>query len=69
MLNRVRIRNHKDEDLFTIDYLLSNETPIELPSDEEIETKFDTHDEKYYIFSEGAKWILEQIKQQAENGK
>ena len=35
--------------------------PIELPSDEEIEEEFDTHNEKYYIFSEGAKWMRDKI--------
>lgn len=51
-------------DLLEYDEILSKLTPIELPSDDEIEEQFDTHDEKYYIFSEGAKWVIEQIKQQ-----
>ena len=40
---------------------LDCKTPIELPSDEDIEKEFDTHNEKYYIFTEGAKWMKEQI--------
>ena len=49
-------------------------TPIELPTDEEIEkvspiVDINAHD--YYVghkdgFDEGAKWVLEQIKQQAD---
>lgn len=35
--------------------------PIELPSDKEIEEGFNTHDEKYYIFLEGAKWMRDKI--------
>jgi hypothetical protein len=36
-------------------------TPIELPTDEEIEEGFKFNNESYYIFIEGAKWIKEQI--------
>ena len=43
------------------DWLIATIAPIELPSDDEIEEEFDTHDEKYYIFSEGAKWMRDKI--------
>lgn len=36
-------------------------TPIELLTDEEIEEKFDTKNEKYYIFLEGARWMKDKI--------
>ena len=53
-------KQHKlEEDL--INELL---TPIELPSDEEIE-KNGYHTKEYdYIWKKGAKWVIEQIKQQ-----
>lgn len=45
--------------------LLDEFTPIELPSDEEIEDKFASRDELIdevtYMFIEGAKWMKEQI--------
>ena len=59
-----------------IDFALSKLTPIELPSDEEIE-KNNPYEylvgSKYYspqnlkYWEEGAKWVIEQIKQQ-DNG-
>jgi hypothetical protein len=49
----------------TVDEILSYKTPIELPSDEEIEDKFAPAnkiiDEVTYMFIEGAKWMKEQI--------
>lgn len=54
-------------DLFEYYDILSKLTPIELPTDEEVEAGFDTHNEKYYIFTEGAKWVIEQIKEQAKS--
>lgn len=68
MLNRARIRNHRDEELFSNDYLMSNETPIELPSDEEIIDNAPDDTLPLVEFIAGAKWVIEQIKQQ-ENGK
>ena len=66
MLNRARLHKQDDTEMFTNEYLLSQETPIELPSDEEIEKKTDITFEQddsvgKYIFGEGAKWMKEQI--------
>ena len=44
----------------TVDEILSYRTPIELPSDEEIE-KYDNHSANYDDFQLGAKWMKEQI--------
>ena len=49
------------EYIYSDNEILERLTPIELPSDEEIEEGFDTHNEKYYIFSEGAKWMRDKI--------
>ena len=56
MLSRARMHKQDDTEMFTNEYLLSQETPIELPSDEDIE--------KELLFGdmiEGAKWMKEQI--------
>ena len=63
-------------DLLTSDDILGSLTPIELPSDEEVE-KNNPYEylvgSKYYspqnlkYWEEGAKWVIEQIKQQ-DNG-
>lgn len=54
-----------------VDYYTSEMTPIELPSDEEIRKEsiefYDNNGADFY-FIQGAKWVIEQIKQQA-NGK
>lgn len=50
----------------TLDEVIGCLTPIELPTDEEIEQSFNTNDEKYYIFTEGAKWVKEQILNQTK---
>lgn len=44
-------------------------TPIELPSDEEIDDELPNHLDRGYVngFYDGAKWVIEQIKQQ-DNG-
>ena len=39
MLSRARLHNQDDTEMFTNEYLIAYETPIELPSDEEIEEK------------------------------
>lgn len=49
-----------------IDYRINQMTPIELPSDDDIEFrssyfKFEKYEQ---IFYNGAKWVIEQIKQQ-----
>jgi|688.fasta_scaffold425262_2 hypothetical protein len=76
MLRRARLHNQDDTEMFTNEYLIADETPIELPSDEEIEeaspiVNINSHD--YYFghkdgFIEGAEWVIEQIKQE-DNGK
>ena len=53
------------------DYLIATVTPIELPSDEEIEQeayyKVSDHTENPYAsFKSGAKWLREQILNQKE---
>ena len=40
MLSRARLHNQDDTEMFTNEYLLSQETPIELPSDEDIIGRF-----------------------------
>lgn len=50
----------------TLEELLEHEKPIELPSDEEIEEESLCCAWGSLPFELGAKWILEQIKQQAE---
>ena len=63
MLNRARLHNQDDTEMFTNEYLLSKETPIELPSDEEIEEGCDwlRNGIGSIAFREGAKWMKEQI--------
>ena len=72
MLNRARLHKQDDTEMFTNEYLLSEETPIELPSDENIEEKaeflFPTVNRMggtTYIahksFIEGAKWMKDKI--------
>ena len=42
-------------------------TPIELPSDDEIDKKFVPSVDMYGMgFKDGAKWVIEQIKQQVK---
>ena len=51
----------------SVDDAIDSLTPIELPSDEEIETYVKSHyyDDIYENLIEiGAKWVIEQIKQQ-----
>ena len=60
-LNDIKYMYHSDDDIF------DSLTPIELPSDEEIEKyvlshKYDDMFENLII--QGAKWVIEQIKQQ-----
>lgn len=44
--------------------ILDKLTPIELPSDEEIEKESSKWRAPSQAFREGAKWVIEQIKQQ-----
>jgi len=62
MLSRARLQKQDDTYMFTNEYLLSQETPIELPSDEEIEKYFKWGyggDSGSAIY--GAKWVKKQI--------
>ena len=74
MLSRARLHNQDDTEMFTNEYLLSQETPIELPSNEEIEDYAKefvlSHDFSALTnpnhlanrcFQLGAKWMKEQI--------
>jgi len=74
MLNRARLHKQDDTEMFTNEYLLSQETPIELPSDEEIKSYSDRystiHEDvsdklgKYLVSAihiDGAKWLKEHI--------
>lgn len=58
-----------------VDYYTSEMTPIELPSDEEIKEEAESiskgykalglYNEDYYDgFAEGAKWVIEKLKEQ-----
>lgn len=52
-----------------IDFLLQDFTPIELPSDEEIDNLIEISEYSHEYdagFSMGAKWVIEQIKQQSD---
>ena len=65
MLSRARMHKQDDTEMFTNEYLLSEETPIELPSDEEIVKisfrMFNWNDEHMWCFQRGTKWMKEQI--------
>ena len=69
MLSRARMHKQDDTEMFTNEYLLSQETPIELPIDDEIdeESPYIPNDSKIYYLShqegfiKGAKWMKEQI--------
>ena len=69
MLSRARMHKQDDTEMFTNEYLLSQETPIELPSDEEIEEAspyVPSNPKIDYLshqkgFDKGAKWLKEQI--------
>ena len=62
MLSRARLHNQDDTEMFTNEYLLSQETPIELPSDEEIEEDMKGQSGEYACGWEDAfNWMKEQI--------
>ena len=54
MLSRARMHKQDDTEMFTNEYLLSEETPIELPSDEEIDRKSEV---LYPINKGGSMWM------------
>ena len=53
-----------------VEYYLSKLTPIELPSDEEIDKQLPNNLEGNYVsgFYDGVEWVINHIKQQ-DNGK
>jgi hypothetical protein len=68
MLSRARMHKQDDTEMFTNEYLLSEETPIELPSDEEIKKYIEStpyYGTCTYEFKEGIedgiKWMKKQI--------
>ena len=54
MLSRARMHKQDDTEMFTNEYLLSQETPIELPSDEEIDRESEV---LYPINKGGSMWM------------
>ena len=58
------------ENIGYIDGVVQSLTTIELPSEVEIQNEAEIYDGLFYDFDfiEGAKWVIEQIKQQ-DNGK
>ena len=74
MLNRARLHKQDDTEMFTNEYLLSEETPIELPSDDEIKSYSDRYSSMHedvsdklgkYVVSaihiDGANWMKGQL--------
>ena len=63
MLDRARMHKQDDTEMFTNEYLLSQATPIELPSDEEIDKKSFERLTLAQIsgFRLGAKWMRDKI--------
>ena len=62
MLSRARMHKQDDTEMFTNEYLLSQETPIELPSDEEIDELLERKSSvNLFGFITGVKWMKEQI--------
>lgn len=69
MLNRARLHKQDDTEMFTNEYLLSQETPIELPSDEEIEKHIESDFNNSILVKKnpketciaGAKWMKDYV--------
>ena len=69
MLIKARFHNMDDSEMFTNEYLISQHTPIELPTDEEIDKTAVEFAKKYRAttyeisaFIIGAKYIIDKIK-------
>ena len=63
MLNRARLHKQDDTEMFTNEYLLSQETPIELPSDDDM-ANASNHCKDGQVkvgFLRGVLWYQEQI--------
>lgn len=65
MLGKARLLNMDDTEMFTDDYLIEQQTPIQLPTDEELEKiAKEKHIGLSYrrCFLQGAKWMRDKIK-------
>lgn len=69
MLRRARFHNQDDTEMFTDEYLISQERPIELPIDYDIDKEAINHwvTDDYLGFAKGAKWLKSQILKQIES--
>jgi hypothetical protein len=75
MLGKARLLNMDDTEMFTDDYLIEQQTPIQLPTDEEIGKGRDENipiDEKdmwseRFYFNIGAKWMRDKIQGGQDN--
>lgn len=69
MLGKARLLNMDDTEMFTDDYLIEQQTPIQLPTDEEVEKIAKqkhiglSKDVTNYrgCFEQGAKWMRDKI--------
>ena len=67
MLSRARLHNQDDTEMFTNEYLIAYETPIELPSDEDLEKARKENRltmEEMCRFEEGVEWLIKRINNQ-----
>ena len=67
MLGKARLLNMDDTEMFTDDYLIEQLTPIQLPTDDEIENQSEDYADKFistsnFAFEDGAKWMRDKIK-------
>ena len=68
MLGKARMHKMDDTEMFTDDYLIEQQTPIQLPTDEEIDKANGyayygkPNGGKYLAFNDGAKWMRDKIK-------
>ena len=63
MLSKARFQDYNDEDLYPADYLIEEQTPIELPTNKVIEKVAEkTLSVDFLSFIEGAKWMRDKIK-------
>ena len=69
MLSRARLHNQDDTEMFTNEYLIAYETPIELPSDDEM-ANASNHCKDGQVkvgFLRGVLWYQEQILNKTNN--
>ena len=67
MLGKARLLNMDDTEMFTDDYLIEQLTPIQLPTDDEIENQSEDYADKFistsnFAFEDAAKWMRDKIK-------